>query len=250
MKKYWIFCLLLGLIAHSAIIPSYAQPDSRLTSGVDVGAGWKGKAWIVSGLYHEYLKIDPRGLFQVGWGLRATHLRGNDLDFITAPAHLTKGKSGFSSFNAPTLLRQIDTLQMKAAITSFNFNLSLQLSIFKGLDVGANADILGIAFGTRRAGYYLGSKGYSKTDSLNLHQTYQQARPASASIQLLGDNTVGNLNTELYARLHIIPRVGVKVSYLFTTNEYITSQPLVDDNRRFRFRSPMIFVGLNFPIEY
>ncbi len=250
MKNYWIICLLFSLFIYVQIIPSWAQPDSRLASGVDVGVGWKDKAWAINAHYNQYLKIDRRGLLQIGWGLRASHFRGNDLDFTTAPTHLTKGKTGFAALTAPTILRQIDTLQMRARITSFNFNLSAQVSLFGYLDIGANADILGVAFGTRRAGYYLGSKGYNKIDSLNLHQTYQQARPTPASLLWLGDNKIGNLNTEVYTRIHITPRVGVKVSYLFNTNEYRTSQPLVDDNHRFRFRSQMIFVGLTFPIDY
>jgi hypothetical protein len=249
MKNYWSFCLLLSFFFHLISMPSCAQPDSRITSGFDVGTGWKGKAWTVSALYHQYLKVDRRGLLEVGWGVRGTHFRGKELDFTTAPSHLTKGKTGFSALNAPIILRQIDTLQMRTGITSFNFNVSAQVSLFGRLDIGANADLLGFALGTRRAGYYLGSRGYNKVDSLNVHQTYQQAQPARFNFLWLGDNTVGNLNAEIYARIHFTQRVGLKVSYLFTTNEYRTDQPLVDENRRFRFRSQMIFVGLTFPME-
>jgi hypothetical protein len=138
---------------------------------------------------------------------------------------------------------------MKTGITSFNFNVSAQISLFGRLDIGANADILGFALGNRRAGYYLGSRGYNKVDSLNLHQTYQQARPARLNILWLGDDRRGNLNAEIYARILFMQRVGVKVSYFFTTNEYRTDQPLVDDNQRFRFRSQMIYIGLTFPID-
>lgn len=249
MKNYWSTGVLIGLFIHVLILPSWAQPDSRITSGFDLGTGWKDKAWTLSGLYHQSLKIDRRGLLQVGWGVRGAHFRGKELDFTTAPSQLTKGKTGFSALNAPIILRQIDTLQMRTGITSFNFNLSAQISLFNRLDIGANVDILGFALGNRRAGYYLGSKGYNKVDSLNLHKTYQQARPARLNFLWLGDERRGNLNTEIYARIYVTQRVGVKVSYLFTTNEYRTDQPLVDDNRRFRFRSQMIFVGLTFPID-
>lgn len=249
MKKYWLHGLLLCLLLHFVCLPTWAQPDTRLTSGFDVGAGWNNQAWLINGQYHQYLKIGRSGIFQIGWGGNVSHLRGNDLDFTTAPSRLTKEKTGLSGLNAPTLLRNIDTLQISSGITSVNFSLSAQISLFGRIDIGASADILGLAFGTRRAGYYLGSKGYNKVDSLNVHQTNQQARPASANFVRLGDNTVGNLNNEIYARLHITPRVGLKVSYLFTTNEYRTTQVLVDDNYRFRFRSEMIFVGLTFPMS-
>ena len=249
MKNYQNTCLLSVLFLLFISITSWAQPESRLSSGFDVGAGWKDQAWIVNAQYHQYLKVDRRGLFQVGWGGSASHFRGKELDFTTAPSQLTKGKTGFSALNAPLILRQIDTLQMRAGITSFNFNVSAQISLFERLDIGANVDILGFSLGNRRAGYYLGSRGYNKADSLNLHQTYQQARPARLNLLWLGDNKRGNLNTEIYARIHFTQRIGLKISYLFTTNEYRTDQPLVDDNRRFRFRSQMIFVGLTFPID-
>lgn len=249
MSKYRLRGLLLCFLLSFVSLSIWAQPDTRLTAGLDVGAGWNNQAWLIHGQYHQHLTIGRRGIFQIGWGGKLSHVRGNDLDFTTAPARLTKEKTGLSGLNGTTLLRNIDTLQISAGITSFNFSLSAQISLFGRIDLGASADILGLAFGTRRAGYYSGSKGFSKIDSLNVHQTYQQARPTPVSIQLLGDNTIGNLNTELYARLHITPRVGLKVSYLFTTNEYQTTRILVDDNRRFRFRSEMIFIGLTFPMS-
>ncbi|MFN8345766.1 MAG: hypothetical protein U0X91_12210 [Spirosomataceae bacterium] len=249
MKKYWSTCLLYSLFIQLITLPSHAQPVSRLTSSYEIGVGWNDKAVLINGQYHQYLKIDRRGFLQVGWGLGASHLRGRELDFTTAPAQLTKGKTGFAALNAPTLLRQIDTLQMKTGITSFNFAISAQLSLFERVDLGANVDLLGFALGARRAGLYLSSKGYNKVDSLNLHRTYQQARPARFNFLLLGDNTRGNLNTELYARIHIVPQVSLKISYLFTTGEYRTEQLLTDDNRRFRYRSPLLFVGLTFPID-
>lgn len=246
MEKKYIFKLIFGLIISGNY--AYTQPENRLTSGVDIGGGWKEKAWVVSGQYNQYLKLDRRGLLQVGWGIRGTHFMGKDLDFITAPASLTREKTGLGALGSPLILRQIDTLQIRSSITSFNFNLGVQISILNRLAIGANVDLLGIAFGTRRSGFYLGSRGYSKMDSLNLHKTYQKAHPTALGVLLLGDNTVGSLHTELYARLHITERAGLKVSYLFTANEYRTDATLVDDNRRFRFRSPMIYVGIHLPI--
>ena len=80
-------------------------------------------------------------------------------------------------------------------------------------------------------------------------QTYQQAKPTSPNVQLLGDNAVGNLTTEIYARLHITERLGLKAGYVFNTNEYRTSnKQLVADVRRFRYRSDMFLVGVTFKV--
>ncbi|MEZ4903441.1 MAG: hypothetical protein R2822_17595 [Spirosomataceae bacterium] len=247
MEKMFILAIFIGLLLLD--ITAYTQPENRLAAGIDIGGGWKDKAWVLSGQYSQYLKLDKKGFFQVGWGIRGTHLRGKELDFITAPANLSRTKTGLGALTAPLLLRQIDTLQIRSAITSFNFNLGVQLSFFNRLDIGANADLIGFAFGSRRAGYYLGSRGYNKIDSLNLHKTYQQARPTFWGTQLLGDNTVGNLHTEVYARLRFAEQIGLKVSYLFTASEYKTDVALIDDNRRFRFRFPMIYVALHFPLS-
>jgi len=188
------------------------------------------------------------GFLQVGWGLRATHLRGNDLDFITAAASQTRGKTGFGALSAPVKLQNLDTLQISAGITSLNFNLGFQLSLFDKIDIGANADLLGLAFGSKKSGLYSSFAGYNKVDSLNLHKTEQSAKPTSPSIQLLGDNARGNLSAEIYARLHVSERVGLKAGYVFHTSEYRTSTPLVADARRFRYRSEMFLIGLTFKV--
>jgi len=247
MKKLFVSSLIVGLIIFGRY--AQAQPENRLVAGFDIGGGWKEKAGVVSGQYNQYLKIDRKGILQVGWGVRGTRFMGKEQNFITAPASLTRGKSGLGAIGAPLILRQIDTLQLRSSITSFNFNLGFQVSLGGRIDIGVNTDLLGLAFGTRRSGYYSGSRGYNKVDSLNLHKTSQQARPSSLGFRLLGDNTIGNLHTELYARLHITQQIGLKVSYLFTVNEYQTDRTLTDDNRRFRLRSPMIYVGLYLPMN-
>ena len=59
--------------------------------------------------------------------------------------------------------------QVSAGITSFNFNLGIQLSVFDKVDIGVNADLRGLALGSKKTGYYSSTAGYNKVDSLNLH---------------------------------------------------------------------------------
>ncbi|WP_428662613.1 hypothetical protein [Runella sp.] len=248
MNNKALFTLLVCFLFTFLTPSSYAQLFNPIRTGVDIGAAWKEKAWSIGFLYNQYLKIDRKGIFQVGWGIRGSHLRTNTLDYTTAPSDLTKGKTGLA-VNAPAILKNIDTLQIRTAITSFNLNVGAQISLFNRLDIGANADILGLAFGTRRSGFYLGSTGFSKVDSLNLHKTNQAARPTGLSVELPGDHVKGTLNSELFARLRFTERVAIKVSYLFAVSEYKTDNMLVADNRRFRLRSKMWYVGLSFPIN-
>lgn len=247
--RYKAFLSLL-VCTYLSLFPktSLAQLFNPIQTRMDVGVAWKDKSLNIGFLYNQYIKLDSKGIFQVGWGVRGSHLKTNTLDYTTAPSELTRGKSGLA-INAPIIMKNIDTLQLKTSITSFNFNLGFQLSLFNRLDLGANADILGFALGTRRSGFYLGSSGFNKVDSLNLHQTYQQARPTGLAIQFPQDHVKGTLNSELFARLRITERVAVKVSYLLAVSEYKTNNILIDDNRRFRLRSKMLYVGLSFPIN-
>lgn len=227
---------------------SYAQIFNPIRTGIDIGAAANDKSYNVGFLYNQYLKVDRKGIFQVGWGIRGSQLQTNTLAYTTAPSKLTKGKSGMA-LNAPIALKNIDTLQIRTGITSFNFNVAVQISLFDRLDIGANADILGLALGTRRSGFYLGSSGFSKVDSLNLHRTYQGASPTGLAIQLPGDHLKGTLNSELFARLRFTEKVAVKVSYMLAVSEYKTDNVLVDDNQRFRLRSKMFYIGISFPIN-
>ncbi|MFN4147117.1 MAG: hypothetical protein ACK4GN_14925 [Runella sp.] len=246
MKKFLLAGLLLGLMAFDGL----AQRASRLRNFTEVGAGFQDKRGMGVLQFNQYLQIERRGVLQVGWGGRGAFFSARDADFITAPARLTRGQSGFAALNAPLLLRNIDTLQMpRATFTSFNFSLQIQISLFERLDIGVNTDLLGFTLGSRRTGFYLGSRGFSFVDSLNVHRTYQTAVPTRGNLQILGgDNAHGSLNSEIYARLMLSQRVALKVSHIFNTSEYRTDKRLADDNRRFRLRSPMWYVALCIPI--
>jgi len=214
------------------------RTSSRIVAGMDLGTGLKEKNYLASLNYFQFLKIDKTGFLQVGWGARFAQFGGRDLNLTTAAAQFAKNANS------------TDTLQMdRATLSSVNFNLGVQISILEKIDIGANTDIFGFAFGGRRTGYHLGSAGFNKADSLNIHKTYQTARPTSTGLQLVGDNVRGNLNSEIYARVRFTPRFGLKVGYLFAVNEYRTNIGLVEGNRRFRARTQMLYVGLTIPID-
>ena len=116
------FKALLSLLSYIYLsffsIISYAQLFNPIQTRIDVGAAWKDKSLNIGFLYNQYLKLDNRGIFQVGWAVRGSHLKANTLDYITAPSELTRGKSGLA-INAPLVMQNIDTLQLKTSVTSF-----------------------------------------------------------------------------------------------------------------------------------
>ncbi|RYF67737.1 MAG: hypothetical protein EOO39_20690 [Cytophagaceae bacterium] len=234
--------------------------SNRLSAGVDLGADFAKEQVSPSLTYFQLLHITKQKFLSVGWTAAFRTNYASNVDYITAPANLTRGgKTGFNALGASLVPANLDTLRMASASgTSLNFGVRAQIHI-KFLEIGASADILGITLGRNRIGQYLSSTGtfvagqYSTgTDSLarftqgNVNQT---AKPTIANLQLLGDNSIGTLSTEVYARVILSQRIGVKVGYQWLTTEYTTSvKNTVDGNNRFRNRSSLTYVALTFPM--
>ncbi|MEZ0486296.1 hypothetical protein [Fibrella aquatica] len=255
MKVVPLLCICLMPLLSVAQSPV----STRLSSGVDLGAGF-GKDHISPSLsYYQLLTITKTKVLSVGWtaNFRTNYL--SNADYITAPANLSRGgKTGFFALGAPLIPANLDTLRMSSASgTSFNLGVRAQVRI-KFLEIGASADIVGITLGRRRTGQYLSSTGaYSLGTSVSGADSVQRftgsyvnqsAKPTIANLQLLGDNSIGTLATEVYIRAIVGQRLGVKVGYQWMMTEYTTSVTnTVDDNRRFRSRSGLTYVGVTFP---
>ncbi|WP_229379467.1 hypothetical protein [Fibrella forsythiae] len=234
--------------------------SNRLSAGVDLGAGFAKEQISPSLTYYQLLHVTKQKFLSVGWTATFRTNYASNVDYTTAPANLTRGgKTGFNALGAPIVPANLDTLRMASASgTSLNFGVRAQIHI-KFLEIGASADILGLALGKNRVGQYLSSTGKfvagqtaAGADSLarftgaNVNQT---AKPTIANLQLLGDNSIGTLATEVYARVLLGQRLGVKVGYQWLTSEYTTSvKNTVDGNNRFRNRAGLTYVALTFPV--
>jgi hypothetical protein len=96
---------------------------------------------------------------------------------------------------------------------------------------------------------YVSSRAFNKTDTLNLHRTKQQAGVRRGNVQLFNNNnSIGNLNADVYARVWVSRQVGLKVGYIFNLTQYRTDRALLNDNRDFRFTPRLFYVGVSFPI--
>ena len=222
-KKYF---LLLAFWLSVLLAQAQYSGASRVVAGLDAGMAFGNKNFMPSIQFYQLLKIDSKGLFQAGFSFRATQFVGKDINFL--------GKN--------------DTLQMnRASLTALNFGLKAQLSL-KFVQIGASVDLFGLAIGGKRTGYYLGIKGLT-SDSLNVHRTYQPASPATGNVAWFGGNSLGHINADVYVRVWLGQYIGLKAGYLFNATQYKTTATLLNDNRRFRFQSQMIYVGLSFPID-
>lgn len=253
-----LFCL---ITTHS--IAQYQGPvSSRINSGMDVGVGFRQNQVSPSLSYYQLLNITKSKSFAIGWTATFRTNYASNIDYITAPAELSRGRTGIYAIGAPYKLNQIDTLRMASASnTSFNFGIRAQFR-YRFLEIGASADLLGLTIGRTRTGRYLSQNGYyyrgqtaSGADSLmtTFQGAYadQSAKPSRVNLQLLGDNSYGTLATEVFARAHVSQRMAVKVGYQWLSTEYTTSVTnKVDGNNRFRNTSGLTYLAITFPFFY
>ncbi|WP_229376755.1 hypothetical protein [Fibrella aquatilis] len=242
-----------------------APVSSRLSSGMEIGASFKPNVVSPSATYYQLLNLTNNKMLSIGWTSTFRTFYADNLDYTTAPAYLSRGgKTGFYALGAPVIAANLDTLQMSGASgTSLNFGARVQLR-FGPLELGASADILGLTLGRTRVGQYLSQNGYFTVKSNitgrdstaffvkganGVDNRPQSAKPTIANLQLLGDNSLGTLATEVYAKLLVGQRLGVKLGYQWVTTEYTTSvRNVADDNRRFRNRTGgMPYLALSFP---
>ncbi len=245
-----------------AIIPlvsfSQSQFNNRISKGIDLGIGFKNDHTAPSFTYYELLNLGRQEVFSLGWTFRAGGVYGKNVDYITAPARLTRGETGLAALTADVRPSYIDTLRFDRTSQSM-FNVGLTARIKLGpVELGGSADLLGFALGRLRSAKILSSKGgyyvdtASEDDSLIYFapkHTAQSAHPRSINVRLLGDNDRGSLATEVYARFLITKRIGVKVAYQWLTTEMkLVQDRTLDGNLRYRNRAAMPYVALSFPM--
>jgi long-subunit fatty acid transport protein len=136
--------------------------------------------------------------------------------------------------------KNVDTLFAPSpALNSLNLMISLGYKVSEKFDVGFNIDAIGISFGPT------GSPSYIR----NGKSTPSSASPTSTNILLVGDNDKGSLNSHLFIRYKLSDHLGLKVAYQFLFNELTTTtkiQTIPSANDRFRAKSGMVYVGLNY----
>ena len=240
---------------------SFAQSpvSARLSSGYDMGMAYSKSQYNPSITYYQLLNVGERKLFSFGWTARLGAYYGDNLNYYTAPARLTRGKTGFSALSGPLITDNIDTIRYDyVTMTSLNVGVRAQLNL--GLvEIGASADLLGLTFGKSRTGRYQSANGQmrlysvSGADSTTAYfqgaNTFQKSHPSILNVRLLGDNDIGTLATEVYARVRVAQRLGVKLGYQWLTTETtVSNRDVIADNNRFRNRAGMAYVALTFPI--
>lgn len=184
--------------------------------------------------------ITKKKRFKLGYGVRFTTQAGGKLNYTTAPAELTSGKTGLGVLFSENIPANIDTFQVsKSQNNALNISVHLQYTIKQKLDVGFNIDAIGFSFGGKTEGTY-----FAHTSPLN--GSVQNASPTSFNALLTSDNDLGMLNSELYLRYWFKPNWGVRIGASFLFTEYTTVNKLRFDNDRFRNKTLMGLVGITY----
>ena len=108
-----IFLLLTG--GYSFAQKSTYKEGNSFSLAVNVGASSFANSL---GWNHLY-GIGKSKRFKVGYGLRLTNFFGSDLDFTTAPAKYTSGKSSIVALFSENIIANIDTISIQKVQTNF-----------------------------------------------------------------------------------------------------------------------------------
>lgn len=236
MNKLLLFLLLFFPVLLTA------QTDKKKsvvqTAGFSLAAG---KTISPSLYYSHNWQLGKKKRFEIGLGARYTGLLGKNLNYITAPASITSGKTGPGVLFTENIEANIDTLTLaKPQTHSVNLAIDLGYRISPRFYAGFTIDLLGFSFGKKNNdGRYI--RNASATTGV-------VARPTGFNALLISDNDRGSLYSALYLRCQLNERWFLQggAAYIFseyTTQTEVQQQPSPND--RFRYKGISPFIGIS-----
>lgn len=218
MKKLLFTCLLAGMYLNSG---AQAVNALRLTGGFGSGE----IALSIDGnRLHQLGKNDK---FLLGYGVRFTHFGGGTVNYLTAPASLTtEGISDTLVLGSPRVYSLNAFVQL-----GYQFNAKWSATF--------DIDVVGASFGAERSGTF-GSTEDPRFNGL------QSGRPTTLNLLLVGDNDIGSLNSNFSLRYLVHEKWQVQAGYQFLFTEFTTKAVLANDNDRFRRKSGLLMLGVQY----
>jgi hypothetical protein len=219
------------LFILTATLPGYAQTISRVTSGIDLGTGYKDQVWVPSVMFHQELSLNNFSWFRIGWGIRTWGYYANKTNLVPQSSQLSD-----------------DTLKF-GRITSngISFLAGASIKLWK-FDIGANTDLFGFAFGTRRSGLYTKSSLF-EGEGAEYYNKYVFSTPSLGNVlPLVLDKQSGQ--SELFVRFWFAERIGLKAGYVHGRITYKSKVKLDNGQNRFSATYGVPYAALSFPISY
>ncbi|MCE7062842.1 hypothetical protein [Dyadobacter sp. CY343] len=208
------------------------QRQSQVSAGIDVGSGFNSTSWAPSILYHEEISPNNVPWLRFGLGLRAWGYYA--------------GRTNLYSKKSDTDFLEFDNISANGV--SFVAGINLR---FWRIDLGVNTDLIGASLGSRRRGYYdkLIGSGTGKPN-------YGQWLSTSPVILNLVPLALKNYNgqSEVYARIFLTKRFGLKLGYVhgqiaYLTQERNNTKVLLDNRQRRAYNFyGLPYAAVSFPI--
>jgi len=212
----------------------HAQKEPTVNVGMDIGAGMKSNSLAPSLFYHEDLSIRGLHWLQFGIGIRAG-------GFYTGATDLLSTNDAVSS----------DTLRYnRISANTISFVAGMNLRFWK-LNLGINTDLINLAFGERRSGFYL--KKNLPADSVTHYNEFVPTIPSVFNFMPVATPNQSGMS-EVYTRIWLSRKIGLKFAYLFGRQTYTTrinkkSQTVLDNGqRRFSTIYKMPYVAICFSL--
>ncbi|MES2794461.1 MAG: hypothetical protein V4683_00775 [Bacteroidota bacterium] len=240
--KIVFYGFLFLVIAHKTL--SQKNENSFEAFDIAIASGKKGFSPAMS--YEKLFGLGQKGKLKLGYGLRYTGYFAQEkkMNFRTAPASLTSGKSSLAALFSEDIDSQIDTLQLDNVQTNaLNLTIRLGYSIAKKIEVGFNIDAIGFTFGKKQRGIFVGNETDSDGKSNNGKSVI--ASPTKFNLLLISDSDIGSLNSEIFARYFISEKIGIRAGASFQFLEYTADKKLAFDNDRYRSKQLLPFVALS-----
>jgi len=194
--------------------------------------------------WQQMYSITANKKLKLGYGVRFNGYLNNDKYYVTAPAYLTSGEQGPQVLFIENIQENMDTSSVhNAQHNSLNAVIYIAYDFSDKWGIGFNIDAAGIAFGSSsREGKMISSNRPSTSPETIL------AKPTPYNLLLISDNDIGMLNSELYATYTINKRLSINAGLTFLFSEYTTAEKVSynDDNDRFRYKSLMGMLSINF----
>lgn len=222
-----------------------AQNKKVLDKSASLSTAFGSSAFSASLGYQHLWKLGKKQKWAIGGGLRFTSYFGDNQYYITAPANLTKGKTGPGVLFADDISQNIDSVLFSTAqLNALNISVNFAYNFNKRFALGFNIDAIGFTFGSEQNGIYYANNGAGAA---------AKAKPTGFNWLLIGDNDKGTLNSEFYGRYQFKNKWGAKLGYQYlfteyTTNTTIQTTPDGQKNDRFRYKSSAVSVGVTYAL--
>lgn len=184
--------------------------------------------------------LTPQGKFKLGYGLRLNTLFSGSVEYVTAPAKLTSGKTGLGVIFTENIEANLDTITLaNANFVALNTFISLQYDFTPKWSLAFAIDALGFTLGAERQGTFSSSE-HPETNGV------YRAKPTTFNLLLTSDNDLGTLNSELMLAYRVNEQWAFRFGPSFVFTEITTTTQAALGNDRFRNKALLLTFGASY----